>query len=98
MLLQRAPGAMDARLRIARLAVRLALVAEMGAQPVLALQHRAAGRAAHRPGVQAPFEVVGHAGGDLLDIGLVEGLAEAAEQVVDGVGHGAFPGMIGDVI
>jgi len=49
-------------------------------------------------GVQAPFEIVGHAGGDLLDIGLVEGLAEAAEQVVDGVGHGAFPGMIGDVI
>src|SRR5262249_13427823 len=41
---------------------------------------------------------VGHAGRDLLDVGLVEGLAEAAEQVVDGVGHfsssdqlGAYP-------
>src|SRR5258707_5450907 len=81
---QRGPAAMDARLRIARLAMGLALVGEVAAQIVLALQHRARGP---RPGRQAPFEVFGHAGRDLLDIGLVEGLAEAAELVVDGIGH-----------
>ena len=79
------PLTMDARLRIARLAMGLALVGEVAAEIVLALQHRARGPGAGR---QAPFEIVGHAGRDLLDIGLVEGLAEAAEQLVDGVGHG----------
>src|SRR5260370_32417960 len=84
-------GAMDARLRVARLAVRLALVAKIGAQPVLAFQDRAGRRAA---GVEAPFEIVGYAGGDLLDIGLVEGLAGAAEQVVASLSHGFLRQMI----
>src|SRR6266851_2013247 len=91
---QLAAGAMDARLRVTRLAVRLALVAEIGAQPILAFQDRAGRRAA---GVEAPFEIVGHAGGDLLDIGLVEGLAEAAEQVVDSISHGFLRKMISPV-
>src|SRR5262245_48046447 len=76
--------AMDACLREARLAMGLALVGEMRAQRLLALEHRAGRRAA---GIEAPFEIVGDAGGDLLDVGLVEGPAEAAEQVVDGIGH-----------
>src|SRR6185503_562312 len=77
-------GAMDARLREARLAMRAALVGEVRAQRLLALEHAAGRRAA---GIEAPFEVFGHAGRDLLDIGLVECPAEAAEQIVDRVGH-----------
>src|SRR5262249_4355137 len=81
---QGGPGAMDARLRVARLAMGLALVGEVAPESVLALEHRAGGP---RAGSETPFEVVGHAGRDLLDVGLVESLAEAAEQIVDGVGH-----------
>ena len=84
---------MDARFRIARLAMRLALVCEVRAQIVFALQHAARRRAA---GIEAPFEIVGDAGRDLLGIGLIESLAEAAEEIVDGVahlsvGHGVLP-------
>src|SRR5471030_3337735 len=73
---------MDARLRVARLAMGLALVGEVGEEIGLALQH-AAGRGA--AGVEAPLEIVGDTGRDLLGIGLVEGLAETAEEIVDSV-------------
>src|SRR5476649_1958789 len=68
-------GAMDARFRVARFAMGLALVREIRAQVVLALEH-AAGRRTAR--VEAPLEIVGDTGRDLLGVGFVDALAEAA--------------------